>query len=204
MRAWSLLILFLAPTSLAADFRAVSAAADAAFDRMPDVKIVARIEGECGANSRVNPFVAYCTSQNSIYLSEVAAESEVGAYLVAHAMGHAAQVRHGVADQALAAIRSRPSEERQLRGMVTRQVECLAGLFFALSGADKAQLSDWFQTEPFTGSHWGRDPLRIGPRVSIGLDQRNEWFVRGQIAHTPADCSVGEMSAELLVRAFKG
>ncbi len=62
-------------------------------------------------------------------------------------------------------------------------------------------LTRLYKSEPFTGSHWGREPLRIGPKVSIGLDARAEWFAKGQKTGQFETCSVGEMSAGLIVRA---
>jgi len=112
---------------------------------------------------------------------------------MAHVLGHAIQVRHGVADVALRAIRSRRSEEQALRGMVTRQVECVAGVLMATAGEQPAMLRGFGQ-EPFTGSHWGRDPLNQGPRVSIGLEARAEWYEIGYAARDFAACTVGEMS----------
>ena len=186
-----------------ADVQAVVQAAQSAFDRMPDLQIVERIDGRCGADRHVNQGVAYCTSENKIYLSEAVRNKPEAPYLIAHVLGHAAQVKHGVADQALSAIRARPDEEAYLRGLVTRQVECLAGLFYGLSGAPSGRLSDWFEKEPFVGSHWGRNPLRIGPRVSIGLQARDVWFQKGKTAVGPIDCKAGEMDAQLLVSAYK-
>ena len=187
----------------ASDVQAIFSAAHSAFERMPDLEIVERIEGKCGADAHVNQGVAYCTSENKIYLNKAVQDTTEASYLVAHVLGHAAQVNHGVADQALTAIRARPDDEIFLRGLVTRQVECLAGLFYAISGAAQGRLSDWFVEEPFNGSHWGRNPLRIGPKVSIGLEARDVWFQKGQAAVSPADCAVGELDAKLLVNAYK-
>ncbi len=190
------------PTCAAADYKSVESAATSAFDRMPPVVVVEVIAGNCGANAGVNPKTAYCTSQNTIFVSEQATNLPETPYLIAHLYGHAAQVRHGVADVAFAVIRSRPNEEAALRGMVTRQVECLAGMYMALAGLKELSLTDWFNEEPFIGSHWGRNPLSRGPGVSIGLAARDEWFQIGQKAVHPSACSVGEMNAELLVRAY--
>ncbi|SHG71110.1 hypothetical protein SAMN05444003_0595 [Cognatiyoonia sediminum] len=191
------------PICVAADYKSVDSAATSAFDRMPPVVVVDVIAGNCGANAGVNPKAAYCTSQNTIYLSELASNLPETPYLIAHLYGHAAQVRHGVADVAFAAIRSRPNEEAALRGMVTRQVECLAGMYMALAGLNDLSLMDWLNDEPFTGSHWSRNPLSRGPQVSIGLAARDEWFQIGQKAVHPSACSVIEMNAELLVNAYK-
>jgi hypothetical protein len=65
-----------------------------------------------------------------------------------------------------------------------------------------ARLADWMTQEPFAGSHWGRDPLRIGPQVSIGLAERDIWFQRGQSGRLEA-CTVGELSADLPVASLK-
>jgi len=123
------------------------------------------------------------------------------AYEVAHLYGHAAQVRHGVADFALGQIRQRRSEENMLRGLVTRQVECIAGFLMARAGMGTFDLNGAFTEEPFTHSHWGRDPLRIGPTVSIGLDARAEWFAIGRTGDLAA-CAPGEFTSDLLVDAL--
>ena len=94
------------------------------------------------------------------------------------------------------------SEEQALRGMVTRQVECVAGVLMATAGEQPAMLRGFGQ-EPFTGSHWGRDPLNQGPRVSIGLEARAEWYEIGYAARDFAACTVGEMSSELIVQALR-
>lgn len=195
--------LVVGPSVLWADVQDIMNAAHSAFEDMPALQLVEQISGSCGADRHVNQGVAYCTSDNVVYLSAAVSDHPKAAYLVAHVMGHAAQVRHGVADLALAAIRANPEDERSLRGEVTRQVECLAGLYFTLAEIPQSALSDWFDEEPFTGSHWGRNPLRIGPRVSIGLAERDVWFQKGQASQNPTDCSVGVLSADLLESAFR-
>jgi predicted metalloprotease len=180
------------------------AAARASFDGMPRLRRVAAIAGECGADQHVNQDVAYCTTRNVVFLSDAAAARPEAPYLVAHVLGHAVQVRHGIADVALAQIRARRSEEPTLRGYVASQVECVAGFMMARAGQSGGSLADWFTDEPFTGTHWGRDPLRVGPQVAIGLAGRDAWFQRGQNAATLQDCAAGEFGAELLLRAYKG
>ncbi len=177
------------------------AAADA-FDQMPDVVQVAQIAGQCGADAKTNGDVAYCTTRNVIFITEDAAMRPEAPYLVAHLYGHAVQVRHGVADFALAQIRARRGEEQMLRGLVARQVDYIAGFLMARSGHAPTRLADWMTQEPFAGTHWGRDPLRIGPQVSIGLAERDIWFQRGQ-SGSLADCAVGELSADLPIAALK-
>ena len=192
------------PATLFADYKNVVQAAQAAFDRLPSITLVESINGTCGANMLVNPQAAYCTSQNTIFLNKHSLSRPETPYLIAHLYGHASQVQHGVADVAFAAITSRPDEEQALRGMVTRQVECLAGVFMALADFERSSLKDWYNTEPFTGSHWGRNPLRIGPEVSIGLGERDKWFQIGQEIMHPEACAVEEMDAQLLIGAFNG
>lgn len=182
----------------------VLAAARASYDRMPAVQIVAQIAGNCGADATVNTAVAYCTSDNTIYLTQDAATRPEAHYLIAHELGHAIQVQHGMADFALAQITARRDEEPALRGMVARQVDCLAGFLVARAGLPRTSLTAWFETDPFAGSHWGRNPLSVGPTVSIGLAARDDWFQRGQTAQTPAGCVVGELPAGPLMDSFKG
>lgn len=179
----------------------VAHAARLAFDGMPVVRRVDAIAGNCGADETVNAHVAYCTSRNQIFLTRDAAAFPEAAYLVAHSYGHAVQVRHGVADFALAQIRARRPEEEMLRGLVERQVDCIAGFLVARAGLPPASLTDWFDAEPFAGSHWGRDPLHIGPEVSIGLAARAEWFAIGQGGDIAA-CAPGEFGSDLLVAAL--
>ncbi|MBE0413462.1 hypothetical protein [Yoonia sp.] len=180
----------------------VAAAAQRAFDRMPVLRRVAQIPGSCGADDTVFDAVVYCTTRNVVYVTTAAAVLPQAVYLVGHAYGHAAQVQHGVADLALAQIRARPRKETMLRGLVERQVDCLAGFFVARAGLPRSDLTGWFNTDPLAAAHWGRDPLRIGPRVRVALDARNDWFQRGQGGELAA-CAVGEFGAELLVQALK-
>lgn len=180
----------------------VAAAAADAFARMPAVVRVDQIEGRCGADRTVNGQVAYCTSRNQIFLTRDAADLPQAAYLVAHSYGHAVQVRHGVADFALAQIRTRRSEEAMLRGLVARQVDCIAGFLMERAGLPATSLTAWFPDEPFAGVHWGRDPLRIGPKVSVGLAARDEWFQIGQAGDLAA-CAPGEFTSDLLRDALR-
>ena len=122
---------------------------------------------------------------------------------MAHVLGHAIQVRHGVADVALPAIRNRRSEEDALRGMVTRQVDCVAGVLMASAGLAPADLNQLFTTEPFTDVHWGRQPINSGSRVTIGLAARSQWYDIGYTARDFAACSVDEMSSDLIVAALR-
>lgn len=182
-----------------ADDRALEAAVYRSFDDMPRVARVDDVSELCGAAGQANGDVIFCTTKNVVYLRGGA---ELAAYKLAHVMGHAVQVGHGIADIALREIRRRPDDEIALRGLVTRQVECIAGFLTARAGLAAIDLSVEFTEEPFVGSHWGRNPLRIGPRVSIGTQARAKWYAvgyRGDIA----DCAVGEMGSELLVEALR-
>ena len=181
----------------------VAAAAQAAFDQMPDLRRVDRIAGLCGADGTVNDQVAYCTSRNVIYVTDAAARLPESAYLVAHVFGHAVQVRHGVADVALGQIRARRDEEQMLRGQVERQVDCIAGFLVARAGLGPARLADWMTDDPLAGPHWGRDPLRVGPAVGVDLDARDTWFQRGQGGDLGA-CATAEFGADLLIAALRG
>lgn len=194
----------LASTAAADPVEDVMAAARASFDRMPSLQIVAQIAGACGADLRVNQSVAYCTSENKVFLSEAAAATPQAPYLVAHVLGHAVQVQHGIADIALREITKRRNEEAKLRGFVAAQVDCIAGFLFAKADLPAASLTDWFPNEPFTGTHWGRNPLRIGPQVSTGLRARDTWFQRGQTAADLGSCAAGEFEAALLLEAYNG
>lgn len=204
MWKWVCLFLGLTTAAKADQVDDVMAAARAGFDRMPRLERVAAIVGTCGADAHVNQDVVYCTTRNVVLLRDAAANRPEAPYLVAHVLGHAVQVQHGIADVALAAIRSRRDEEPTLRGYVASQVDCVAGFLMARAGQTGGALDDWFASEPFTGTHWGRDPLRVGPQVAIGMARRNAWFQRGQSAATLQDCAAGEFGAELLLRAYKG
>ena len=173
-----------------------------AFAAMPSVQIVRRIADQCGADAGVNDQVAYCTTQNVIFLTTQARAQPHAAYLVAHAYGHAVQVRHGVADFALAQIRNRRSEEAMLRGLVERQVDCIAGFLMQRAGLPAARLTDWFTADPFDDVHWGRDPLRVGPVISVDLEARDDWYQTGQAGELAA-CAPGEFSSDLLVAALR-
>ena len=183
-----------------ADTEAIEGAVLDSFEDMPRVERVGSVADVCGAAGQANPDVVFCTTQNVVYLRRGADQA---AYKLAHVMGHAVQVRHGVADIALREIRKRPRQEAELRGMVTRQVECIAGFLSARAGVSKVDFKR-FATEPFTRSHWGRNPLRIGPKVSIGLAAREKWYGIGYAGRSLAVCAVVEMGAELLLKAYRG
>lgn len=175
----------------------IEAAAHKHFDKMPEVVRSDDISSVCGAARSANQDAVYCTSENRIYLRRDAQDLS---YKLAHLFGHAVQVNHGVADIALREVRARRDEEASLRAMVTRQVECIAGFLHK-----KASVPPRFTegVEPFTGSHWGRNPLRIGPQVSIGAQTRMEWLSRGYGTGDLAACASGEIGAELLLKAFR-
>ncbi|MDX8349051.1 neutral zinc metallopeptidase [Cognatiyoonia sp. IB215446] len=199
---WFILFFFIPAVAIADPVEMVEQAAKEAFDSMPPVQIVREIAGRCGADANVNPHVAYCTSQNVIFLTREAADQPQAAYLVAHSYGHAVQVRHGVADFALAQIRARRDEEAMLRGLVERQVDCIAGFLVARAGLPDADLTDWFDADPFDDIHWGRNPLSIGPVMGIDLADRDAWFQIGQEGDITA-CGPGEFTADLLVAALR-
>lgn len=203
MRILSVLIAMIGGPLWADNAAQVHAAAVASFDRMPVLRRVGQIAGECGADESVNNDVVYCAANNIAYLTRDAAMQAEAGYLVAHVLGHATQIRHGVADVALATIQARRAEEVALRHDVTRQVECLAGVFYARAGLPAASLTDWFSTEPFTDSHWGRNPLTVGPKVTLGLAQRDAWFRKGQAATEPSVCATADFDAQLLIAAFQ-
>ncbi len=180
----------------------IEEAAQKLFSNLPSLEPVVRMEGECGADASVNPQVAFCTTRNVLLYRLNAHFGLEEMYELAHVYGHAVQVRHGVADVALREIRKRRDEEEKLRGWVTRQVECIAGFILAEAGAPQVDLRTLFDAEPMTDSHWGRDPLSVGPKVSIGLEARAEWFDIGQKGDLSA-CAVGEFGAELLIDALR-
>lgn len=181
---------------------AILRTAQGLFDDLPTIDPEPGVLGKCGATAQVHRRAAYCTSSNTILFDSSSAFDEAVAYEIAHLLGHAVQVRHGVADIAFREIRARPAEERKLRGWVTRQVECIAGFIHARAGAAPFDLAAHYEVEPFTGSHWGRNPLSVGPRVSIGTAERQKWFDTGRAGDLSA-CAVGEFGAELLLNALK-
>lgn len=183
-----------------ADPTDVHATAVAIFDRIPAVEVVDDLGEACGGGGNSNPDIGYCATGNTIFVTPAFAGQPDASYEMAHVLGHAIQVRHGVADIALRTIRSRPTDETALRGMVTRQVECVAGVLMARAGLARFDLRA-LGAEPFTEAHWGRNPLNSGPRVSIGLEPRAEWYDTGYRAANFAVCSVGEMSSDLIVAA---
>ncbi len=183
------------------DLQAVYERAAELFSDMPSLEPVARIEGVCGADAGVHQRMAYCTSSNSILFAQDDQDSPVAAYEIAHLLGHAVQVRHGVADIALREIRARPGEEDKLRGWVTRQVACIAGFLYRSAGAAAFEISKYYDEEPLTKSYCGRNPLSVGPRVSIGTDARQDWFDIG-LKGDLAACAPGEFGSELLLDAL--
>ena len=181
----------------------ISDAAQAAFARMPNVRIVPTIAGNCGANAVVSERAVYCTTSNEILLQASQAARPEAAYAVAHVFGHAVQVQHGVADVALRTIRARRADEVVLRGYVERQVDCIAGFLFHQAGLTPASLADWMNSDPFDDVHWGRNPLRSGPVMPVPLADRDDWFAVGQRGDLSA-CAVGEFGSTLLTDAYRG
>ncbi len=169
------------------------ASTERAFSAVPPVVQRADIGAVCGGGAQA-PAV-YCPSENRIFVRAGAQP-----YALAHVYGHALQVRYGIADIALRTIQANRPRETELRGMVTRQVECFAGMLMARAGLPPVDFGA-FPSEPFTGSHWGRNPVRDGPSVSIGAAARARWFDIGYQNAGPSVCSVDEMSAELVVSA---
>lgn len=198
---WILVVGLCGQMAHADEVAAVARAAEAAFDRMPSVVRVDQIAGQCGADATVNSNVAYCTTGNQIFVVRDVYDTPQAPYLVAHSYGHAVQVQYGVADFALGQIRNRRSEEAMLRGLVERQVDCIAG--FLVSQADLADmdLNDLFAEDPFDQVHWGRNPLRVGPVISVALAARAEWFAIGLGGDLSA-CAPGEFTADLLLDAL--
>ena len=47
----------------------IAIAAQTAFDQMPIVRRVAQMDGQCGADGSVNDQVAYCTTNNVIFIT---------------------------------------------------------------------------------------------------------------------------------------
>jgi predicted metalloprotease len=169
---------------------------------MPQISVVAQITGRCGATDDVDGRVAYCTTRNEILVARNAISLPELPYLVGHAYGHAVQVQHGVADFALREIRKRPADEVMLRGLVERQVDCIAGFLVGRAGIEMAPLTDFFIDDPLGRPHWGRDPLRIGPVVDVPIADRAEWFTVGQRGDIGA-CAPGEFTGLGLVRALR-
>ncbi|MEO1641513.1 MAG: hypothetical protein AAFU41_19965 [Pseudomonadota bacterium] len=201
MRLIFLLFALLA-SPLRADVGAIAETARASFAQMPMVREVDQIAGNCGADDTVNPVAAYCTTSNEILLARDSADSPEATYVVAHLFGHAVQVRHGVADFALSQIRARRSEEQMLRGLVERQVDCIAGFLLQRAGVPQPDLTTWYDVDPLEGPHWGRNPLARGPVVNVPVAERNAWLAIGYGGDLSA-CAPGEFGSDLLVAALR-
>ena len=199
---WLIAFLVASQTAYADVVTDMTAAASDAFARMPRVVLVDQIAGQCGADGAVDPRVAYCTTGNQILVAADTRDLPQTAYLLGHAFGHAVQVQHGVADIALREIRKRPDEEIMLRGLVERQVDCIAGYLVQRAGLPATDLAALFQDDPLGRPHWGREPLRVGPVVAVPIAARAEWFVRGHAGNIGA-CSPGEFTGLGLIRALK-
>ncbi len=194
----------LAPPPLFADrsgeFDALVTQSTADFPRLPTVRHTPDIGTVCGGGVTVPP--VYCTTSNEIWFDASAAiGARAATFLLAHLFGHGLQVRYGIADLALAAIRAEPAREAELRGMVERQNDCFAGVLLARAGLPLPDLAGLFDDDPLAGPHWGRDPVRNGPAVRVPLSDRAEWLAIGYRAAEPAACSVGDVSADLIAAA---
>ena len=203
MKHYVAAIVLCLPSFGLADPFAVHGAAGALFADMPITRVAGDMMQVCGAGPMSNPNVAYCSTENIIYYDADWADQPSAAYDMAHVLGHAIQIQHGIADIALRSISARRSEEAELRSMVTRQVECLAGVLVAQAGLARFDLADVHSAEPFTRAHWGRNPLNGGPQVSIGLAARAEWFAIGQKGGSVAVCAVEEIPSDILVDALR-
>ncbi|MEM8538384.1 MAG: hypothetical protein AAGF56_11055 [Pseudomonadota bacterium] len=202
MRVFVMLLSLLCAGPAVADVDRLQTTAKASFARMPDLVMVDRIAGNCGADDSVNEAAAYCTTTNQIFVARADASTDQTLYLIAHLYGHAVQVQHGVADFALDEIRNRPSEETMLRGLVELQVDCIAGFLIARARLSPISLQELFDDDPLAGPHWGRNPLRIGPARPVDLALRAEWFDIGQAGDIAA-CAPGEFSSALLIAALR-
>jgi len=180
----------------------VMAAAQARFAKMPSLVMVDQIAGQCGADDGVHLGVAYCTSKRQILMTEAARATPQAPYLVAHLLGHAIQVRHGVADVALATIRGDRRQEPLYRQNVEQMVDCIAGLLVFQAGLGPSNLTVWFDGDPFDGPHWGRNPLSEGPVVTLPLGMRNDWYRRGQGGYLAA-CATKVFPVDLLLEAYQ-
>ena len=202
MRLAAILALLALPVAAAGGATAdpagdVAAAARAAWPGMPALREVPRIAGACGADGSVSAAAAYCTTTGEVLIATHSRAAPGAAYLVAHLMGHGAHVTQGVADRALSAIRRSPGDEAALRARVERQVDCLAGVLAARAG-QPAPPGALFDADPFPGPHWGRDPLRAGPRMALPLAERGAAFARGAAAGHPRACADPELDGGLL------
>ncbi|MEO0912973.1 MAG: hypothetical protein AAFY59_08280 [Pseudomonadota bacterium] len=187
--------------------RPVVVAAERAFPRLPGVTLTSSLRNVCGGDAASDPFANYCTDLNRIYvakLAETGMSADEMIYRLAHLYGHAVQVRHGIADVALATIRANRAEEGLLRANVTQQVECIAGVIAGRATGGRVRgPASWATEEPFTGSHWGASPIARGPKVSIGLAARNDWFLKGRDSDDFAACATERFSADLILRAVR-
>lgn len=184
--------------------RALVSEAETTFARIPGVSLTSALADVCGGEG-ANPHMLYCTSLNRIYVDAKLAQRGMPEgeliYRLAHLYGHAVQVRYGVADIALARIRADRAREKDYRGWVTRQAECVAGVLAARAyGKGVKGPGRLFDREPYTDAHWGATPVARGPKVSIGLAAREEWFAKGAAAREFSVCAVGEFGAELILR----
>jgi len=183
-----------------ADPFTVHETASAMFGRMPQVAQT-NIADICGAGERTNPYVFYCTTSNTIFYRSDFTSRPQAAYEMAHLLGHAVQVQHGVADFAFRQIQRRRDEEDDLRGLVERQVNCIAGVLLARAGQPLISIANAYDEEPFQNAHWGRNPVNRGPFLAIGKPAIQEWLDVGYAAADVAACEVGEFSARLLIAA---
>lgn len=194
----------LAPV-LAETLTPVVVQARAAFGVRQPVILVRGLTDQCGGDKRTNALIRLCYSERQILVSvdRVAnLQPAAAAYLLAHQFAHAAKIRHGLADIAFARIAANRTDAQRLRGQVTRLVECAAGVLHKRSYPNLDQsLIDWFGSEPFADPHWGASPLWRGPKISIGLKERDRWFRIGHRAAEFSVCAQPDFSADLLVKA---
>ena len=173
-------------------------AANALFPRLPGVTLTTRIDALCGGDDETSEHVRYCTDQNLIFLTRgLVAEvgSKDAAFILAHAYGHAVQVRHGVADIALRAITTQRLREVELRRMVESQVACIAGVILDRAFGDDAP--DGPGSQYFANAHWGRAPLASRAKIALDLEEQRRWYQIGRRQGLSA-CEVGDIPIEPL------
>ena len=161
----------------------------------------------CGVgSSAAGPF--YCPADQRVYIDlsffdelrrSLGAPGDFAqAYVIAHEVGHHVQNVLGTNEQVAAAVRRKPSQEKQLSVRVELQADCYAGVWANTSqraGTIRLDATDPEEAIRAAGQI-GDDRLQraAGQRVNPesfthgSADQRIQWLRRGLESGDPGDC----------------
>ncbi|WP_233417080.1 neutral zinc metallopeptidase [Halovulum marinum] len=163
-------------------------AAGRLFPNLPAVRLTSAIGRVCGGPP-ASELVRYCTSANLVYLAadiDQRLSEPAAAYLVAHQLGHAAQLRAGIAARA---------DTPELRAALELQADCLAGVILSSTETTASDPAVRAATDHLTAPHWGAEPIENGRPEPLPPTIRGEWLQWGYREADAGRCEVGDLPA---------